>query len=178
MAIGVRLRTDASNAKTMAGYALSKCTLVQSQVVECPLGGFVAVWKRQETGSSVLVGPFALHLTRALAQARLDDYPVGNGTTYDCMCNAYYVDPFPVINCKFMDACMLDVPMVEYMRTVGIPFGYSGDTLVSIGSILLVCFVFGSIFLLASNGFCNWCCCCIIQEQRKDHVYVMDESKD
>lgn len=177
MAIGVRLRADAATAKIMSGYALAKCTLVAAQVVNCPLGGFVPVWKRAETGSSVLQDPFSSADTMQLAQVRLDDYPIGANMTYDCMCNTYYVDPFPVINCNFVDACMLNVPMIQYMHTVGLPFGYSGDTLVSIGAILLVCVVLGIIFLLAGNGFCNWCCCCMMHPA-KDDIYTMDTSSN
>jgi hypothetical protein len=162
----------------MAGYTRTKCTLVQVRVGECPNGGgFIAIWKRQETGGSVVESPFALRTTLALAETNVNDYPLN--ATYDCMCNGFYIDPFPMLNCNFNDACMLDTRVVDYMQHVGTPYSYSGDALVVIGALLLVCFVFGTMFMLAGNGFCDWCCCCDSARREKvDDVYVIDSSKD
>jgi hypothetical protein len=186
LGIGVRLRTDAGATLTMAGYLAQNCTLDAVQVVACPTGGYVAVWRRKETGFSVLADPFSLQPTQERALLRANDYPLstsggGNGsatttTTVPCMCNTAYANPYPVINCKFFDACMLNVPMVEYMQKVGIPFGYAADTLIAVGSLTLVLFLLGFVFLFLGNGLCDWCCCCSRQE--KEMFYVIGNENE
>ena len=187
LGIGVRLRTDAASTKTMVGYVKQNCTLVDVQIVACPnSGGYTVVWKRKETGFSVLVDPFSLYPTREIAQLHTNDYPLVSGvnstSTTECMCNPNYSDPFPVINCKFEDACMLNVPMVEYMQKVGTPYGYSSDALIAVGSLLLFCFLFGFIFLFIGNGLCNWCCCTCcrstVNDDNKKEVFYVLESKE
>ncbi len=177
LGIGVRLRNDAGSTRTMTGYARQNCTLDAVQVVGCPLGGFTAVWRRKETGFSVVSDPFSLLPIRDLAQLHTNDFPLTN-MSYPCVCNPSYADPYPAINCKFEDVCMLNVPMVEYMQKVGMPFGYAGDTLIAIGSLVLFCFLFGFMFLFLGNGLCDWCCCCPKKHQEENVFYVIGDPKE
>lgn len=100
--------------------------------------------------------PFALKAARDLAERDLNDYPLN--VTFPCWCNPDYMDPFPSLTCSFNDACFMDVQLGEYMKKVGGVYGYGGDTLLAIGSLVLILGIFGIVLLIIANGFCACCC--------------------
>lgn len=168
LAMGTRIRNDSASVQTVSGYSRAECTLTAVQVNMCPMNkGYVAVFRRKEDGgTSVVASPFALTATRDEAERHFNDYPLN--VTLPCMCNHNYMDPYPALTCAMNDACMMDVKTVEYMQTVSGVYGYSGDTLIAIGSLLLVTAVTG-IALLA--GLAGWCrCCCVTKND--DYVFA------
>jgi hypothetical protein len=188
LAMGTRLRADVGGmaeryASLGGGYSAnggavgSNCTLTDVRVVECQLptagavgGGFVAVWRRGETGGSVVASPFAMRATRQDADRDTNNYPFN--TSLPCAhSTSYSMEEWPTVRCPdgrgssaFRGACMLDVPLVLYMQQAGFFHAYSGDTLLAIGSLLLVCTVFGASLMVAINcskiGHCMCCCSC------------------
>jgi hypothetical protein len=199
-AMGARLRNDVGGTQMMEGYAKTVCTLTAVTVEQCPTnGGWATVWRRGETGGSIVKNPFALHETRDLAERSMNDFPFppagGGGATttgtpiatgsvntststssYECMCNPNYVDPYPVLNCRFNDVCFMDVNAVQYMQRVGQPYGYSGDALVIIGSFTIVTSVLGLIFTLAASGWCD-CCLSSFSQEEKNVYYEAKSDK-
>lgn len=172
LAIGSRLRMDAGKTTSVGGFAKASCTLTDVQVVQCsPTGAWTAVWRRRETAGSVAQNPFASRPTRELALADTNDYPLN--VTMECMCDESVRDSYPNVNCQLTNACMMEVSMIEYMQHVGTVYGYSGDTLIAIGSLLLVGSLVGLIFVLKGM------CCPVVGESKKaNDVYVLDDSKE
>lgn len=155
LSIGGRLRNDSDVVILMSGYRMSTCTLDAVQVDKCPqTGAHIAVWRRTEDQGSVLDSPFSYRSTRELATLDTNNYPFN--TTFPCMCNPNVIDPYPALTCTFGDACFLNVGAVNYVQKDGFVYSYSTDTLLGIGSLLLICSVLGSLFLFISNGLC--CC--------------------
>jgi hypothetical protein len=145
--------------------------------------GFAAVWRRKETGGSVVASPFAMRFTREDAARDTNNYPLN--ISLPCVhSTSYSVEEWPTIRCPergggeagaFRGACMLNVPLVLYMQQAGFFHAYSGDTLLAIGSLLLVCTVFGASLMMAINcsklGRCQCCCSCCPADADLDVYY-------
>jgi hypothetical protein len=87
------------------------------------------------------------------------------------------MEQWPTVRCPergagaFRGACMLDVPLVMYMQQAGFFHAYSGDTLIAIGSLLLVCTVFGASLMMAINCTRACMCCCSCFPADETDVY-------
>ncbi len=145
LAMGTRLRGDASKATSVANFVPAACTLTSVSVMKCPsTSQWTAVWLRQETAGTAIQNPFAFRATRALAEADMNDYPLN--VTMQCMCDPSIHDSFPFVNCESVNACLLDLSMVEYMKVAGTVYGYSGDALLANGALTLILAILGCIF--------------------------------
>lgn len=88
------------------------------------------------------------------------------------MCNNNIMDPYPVLACGFTDACMMEVALVEYIQSAGTIYGYGGDTLISIGALIIIFAFVGCIALMVLGGVCACCC----PKDPTSDVYTLDTS--
>lgn len=158
---GANVREDAGRFKLLPGDMIkTKCTLLDSRVVECnkPGVGWVVVYKRAEdNGGSVVRHPYSFVHEQTVAQHQVDDYPLN--ATYDCMCHPNVATGFPNVDCDLTQSpCLLDVEMARALIDMGVPYGYAGATLLAIGSLLMILSVLGMILLCISQGCCACCC--------------------
>lgn len=156
--MGTRIRGDSAAVQMVSGYTQDTCTLELFEAIMCPMNkGWIPVFKRKEGGgTSAVADPFATYASKEDAERHFNDYPLN--VTLPCMCNKNYIDPFPALTCAMNDACMMEVETVKYMQTVSGIYGYAGDTLIAIGSLLLVTAVTGLALLIGIVGWCKCCC--------------------
>jgi len=173
LCMGVRVQQDAGTVPLIGGFTLAECSLSGAQVVGCVTGGYVAVWKRAENGASIVEGPFSVRSTMERAENDLTAYPNATGTV-PCMCPDPAITAFyPNVECSLRNVCMLEVRLVQNMQLVDQIYGYTGATLLAIGSLTLVVFVGGMLAMLIGN-----CTCCGCLSKKKDDFYLNMQSTD
>lgn len=141
---GEFFHTWSGSTPTYSSYKATHCTLKAVTVAGCTTGGYAAVWKRGETGATVVQSPFSFRATERLAHLDTNNFPLNQ--TYDCMCEQSFIF-YPSVNCDFQGACILDSATVAYMQNVGGVYRYAWLALVVIGSLALVFSLLGAIFL-------------------------------
>jgi hypothetical protein len=162
------------------------CMLAVGQVVECEPGKHVAVWRRltEATGGPdmAVVSPFAVRDSPEDAREDLHafgnpkDYGPNVTTRFNCMCarvtriNHLY----PNVPCTLQNTCMLQKIETHYVQTVGWVYGYAADTLLAIGSLLLILTFYGTLILMLELG----CCSCCFRNSKVVEVSYRDTHKE
>lgn len=123
----------AGDVENLPNFAVRNCTVSAVQVTtltDCGVNGgdygppyydeWIAVWKCQETGASIVENPFSSRISASSASRDQADYPIG--ASQAVMCNT--VDP-PVLypnsdytqatGCQVWSTCFFDVQMIQYM---------------------------------------------------------------
>lgn len=148
--VGLTLRELKTGVQNFPDFAEANCTLARVNITELKDGcvssdpggmqtfvEWIAVWERAETGTSVVIDPFAGRAVAALAEDDAEDYPLD---TVRCMCSTGKVGAlFPtlkdVMQCQVWGVCMLNVELVEELQRSAQQVHGTGTVLVLVGGI-------------------------------------------
>ncbi len=176
LGVGDWVRRDSEKTMSLSGYVRTTCTLQLGQVDACPRGGWSAVWKRQEDGTSVVPCPFSLKTIQDLAQRDLNNYPLN--VTLPCMCNPNSMDPYPALTCNFNDACFMEVPTVEYVQKMGGVYTITGNAACAIGSFILIFSIVSLVLVIILLRHKCCCACCTKTEVNMDYMRPVIEQEE
>jgi len=150
MFTGLIVHSSNGDVEHIYGFVETQCTLTAARVVSmpnCVPGGqyhikteYIAIWKREEDGSTVIEDPYAGKSTEDLASRDLDDYPLN--VTQRCICNPNFVNTYPVIQgyvmCQLWKACVLDVDMIIDKQNNSGGYLTASYTLLILGGVVII----------------------------------------
>lgn len=162
LGVGNTLHTaNRPNVRVHSPMIETLCILSSAQIVQCN-DKYVAVWKRQgDDGPTIAVAsPFAVRNSRGQALEDLrtfgtpSDYGPNVTTRFKCFCAQVtrFNHMYPHVSCALHDTCMLRKDETFYVISVGWVYGYAANTLLAIGSLLLVVAFCGTVILMMDRA--------------------------
>ena len=163
-----------------AGYeenTLSQCTLDAVAIMHCGADNWVTVWRRKETGMSVVLS--AVNNTVATYEEAVFRRDLFNASVpYPCVCRQNIQMPFPSISCNAEDigTCVLDYHTVRVMQHTRGLLIYGGNLLAVPAAInIVLCSVFFIFLLLICVNQKKY----LLQstEVNKEPIFVLGDEK-